>query len=422
MNSQSNNPVPLFIESELTVSEASKLFIEHKLENSRVIDKDGNTIGHISRTRLLEVMAKNLSLDIKVKEIFETNVGKHHLLNNLHYEEKQKDNLSNIDDEELLYAKLQHSKKCVIHSEKMQKLMKLVIHIASVDSTVLIQGESGVGKELIADILHSYSKRNNGPFIKINCAAIPENLLESELFGYEPGAFTGANKKGKAGMFELANGGVLFLDEIGDMPLDLQAKLLRAIQEREVTRVGGTQAIKIDLRIVAGTNCSLKQMVDSGNFRKDLYYRLNVVPIFVPPLRERPEDIVALSKHFMEVYNQKHNMNKRLAKCVLHCFMKYNWPGNVRELENLIERLVVTTLHDTIGLADLSSWSELINAQAESESDLIPLYKALENTERKMLEKAFSLHNSTYAVARALGISQPTVVRKSAKYGIVRNE
>ncbi len=407
-----NDTIPLLINSELTVTEASKFFLEHHLESSKVTDSEGHVIGKIDRTQLLEVMAQGLSLETRIKEI---------IIAEIQCAPEYIDDHKLACQEENQYIKLANFKKFIIHSEKMHELMKMVIHIATVDTTVLIQGESGVGKELIADILHSCSKRKNGPFVKINCAAIPANLLESELFGYEPGAFTGASKTGKAGMFELANGGVLFLDEIGDMPWDLQVKLLRAIQEMEITRVGGTQPIKIDLRILAGTNCCLQEAVVSERFRKDLYYRLNVVPIFVPPLRERPEDILALVQHFLEVYNHKHHMHKRLANDALHLFKQYNWPGNVRELENVIERLVVTTQHDIIGISDLSAWSELIIFQEDVESELIPLHKAIENTERRMLQKAFSLHNSTYAVARALGVSQPTIVRKAAKYGIIRN-
>lgn len=409
--------LPLFIDSGLTVSEACKFILEHNLEYSLVTDPEGNVIGMINRVQLLEAAAQGVSLETKIKDILIPDSEAAKGLAGIQCTGTS----AELSLEAQQFLNLQNAKKFIFHSEKMQELMKLVIHIAAVDTTVLIQGESGVGKELIADILHSCSMRKNGPFIKINCAAIPANLLESELFGYEPGAFTGANRKGKAGMFELASGGVLFLDEIGDMPWELQVKLLRAIQEMEITRVGGTQPIKIDLRILAAANCSLKEMVVSDRFRKDLYYRLNVVPLFIPPLRDRPEEILALVKHFVEFYNQKHKLQKRLSTDVLQCFMQYNWPGNVRELENLIERLIVTTNHDTITISDLSAWSELITAQKEFESELILLQKALENTERKMLQKAFSIHNSTYAVARALGISQPTVVRKTAKYGILRN-
>ncbi len=420
MNKNKRDDSSLFLESHLSVSEASRWLLKHQMECSRVSDSNGSINGKICRNHLLAVMANGLPLGTKIGELISDSIGPSSMKDNM---EKNKESLKiNVDNSDSMV--LPNSKKLIFHSKKMQDLIRLVLHVATVDTTVLIEGESGVGKELITDILYSYSDRKNGPFIKINCGAIPSNLLESELFGYEPGAFTGANKKGKAGMFELANGGVLFLDEIGDMPYDLQVKLLRAIQEMEITRLGGTQPIKIDIRIIAGTNMSLEQRMAAGRFRKDLYYRLNVVPLFVPPLRERPEDIQELAKHFLEFYNQKHHCNKCLSPDVLEHFMSYEWPGNIRELENLIERLVVTTLHDTIGISDLSAWSKKtdrsVEVEVEAETELMPLHEALENTERKILQKAFSIHDSTYAVARALGISQPTVVRKSAKYGIVR--
>ena len=220
-------------------------------------------------------------------------------------------------------------------------------------------------------------------------------------------------------MFELADEGILFLDEIAEMPLDLQVKLLRVLQDSKIMRIGGTREIAVDVRIIAGTNRNLQNMVADQLFRKDLYYRLNVVPIFVPPLRERREDIPVLSKHFMERFNRRHGMNKRLSAEVLKNFISYDWPGNVRELENLIERLVVTTQHDIISLDDLSAWSEL-ESTSRHRVEIVPLNTAVENTERSLLQEAFTLYNSTYAIARALGVSQPTVVRKAAKYGIVK--
>ncbi|MBC7075164.1 MAG: sigma 54-interacting transcriptional regulator [Syntrophomonadaceae bacterium] len=316
---------------------------------------------------------------------------------------------------------LKQSPKCIAQSRVMKDLLRLITQVAPVDSTILIQGESGVGKEVIADLLHSISNRKNKPFIKVNCAAIPHNLLESELFGYEPGAFTGASKSGKKGMFEIAHEGMLFLDEIGEMPLELQVKLLRVLQDNRITRIGGTQPIDVNVRVIAGTNRNLQDMVALEQFRKDLYYRLNVVPITVPPLRDRREDIPVLSKYFLDMFNRKYKLNKKLASDVVAYFMTYDWPGNVRELENLIERLVVTALKETITMSDLKLWSELPAAPAAAETELLPLPVALENTERRLLQKAFSIYRSTYKVASALGISQPTVVRKAAKYGITRN-
>lgn len=349
-----------------------------------------------------------------------TNVRDVSELNDLQEKLEQFEGLTRAYQTELQELKLRT--QCVVHSSKMRDLITLALRVAAVDSTVLIEGESGVGKELVANTIHNNSTRKDGAYIKINCGAIPENLLESELFGYEPGAFSGAGKQGKPGMFELANGGTLFLDEIGDLPLGLQVKLLRVIQEMQINRVGGTNPIDIDVRILAGTNYDLGEMVKKKLFRKDLYYRLNVIPIHVPPLRERRDDIPVLSQHFLEKFNQRHQLNKKLSNDVLAYFMTYEWPGNVRELENLIERLVVTSLNDTITLRDLSSWSELGPVlPGIDDSGVVPLQHALESTERRVLENAFSIYSSTYAVAKALGISQPTVVRKAAKYGIKFN-
>ncbi len=348
-----------------------------------------------------------------------TNVRDITELNDLQGKVEQLEGLSRMYQVQL--NELKSSKSCILHSNKMRKLLKIVNHVSTVDSTVLILGESGVGKEVVADILYTSSPRANKPFIKVNCGAIPHNLLESELFGYEPGAFSGASKTGKAGMFELADGGILFLDEIAEMPLDLQVKLLRVLQNNRIMRIGGTKEIEVDVRIITGTNRNLQNMVAENLFRKDLYYRLNVVPIFVPPLRERREDIPVLTRHFLEVFNRRHKMNKRLSADVLKYFVSYDWPGNVRELENLIERLVVTTQSDIIGMEDLSSWAEL-EAASQPKTEIIPLHMALENTERNLLEEAFSIYNSTYAVARVLGVSQPTVVRKAAKYGIAKQK
>lgn len=340
-------------------------------------------------------------------------------LNGLQRKLEHVEGLSRFYQTELQQLKAQNSKQLVVNSNKMRELVNMVIRVAGVDSTVLIQGESGVGKELIADIVHANSTRKDGPLIKVNCGAIPENLLESELFGYEPGAFSGASKNGKAGLFELASGGVIFLDEIGDMPLSLQVKLLRAIQDMKICRVGGVKPIKMDLRIMAGTNRNLKEMVERGQFRQDLYYRLNVVPIYVPPLRERKEDIPVLCTYFVQTFNRKYHMNKRLTADVIKCFMNYDWPGNVRELENLIERLVVTTSNDSITTNELPPSLER-SLLTQDKQQIIPLRFAVENAEKQVLQNAFALYKSTYEVAEVLEVNQSTVVRKAAKYGLKR--
>ena len=237
--------------------------------------------------------------------------------------------------------------------EKMMEIYWLIKEVAAVNSSVLIQGESGTGKELIAQAIHHSSPRNDRPFVRVNCAAMPEGLLESELFGHERGAFTGAIARRK-GRFELADGGTLFLDEIGDMSPSLQAKLLRVLQEGEFERVGGTQTIKVDVRLISATNKDLEEEVEKGHFREDLFYRINVIPIYVPPLRERKEDIPLLAVHFLERYRTE--MGKDLSyitQGALDLMRAYPWPGNVRELENVIERAVVMSHRDQLNVEDL---------------------------------------------------------------------
>lgn len=236
----------------------------------------------------------------------------------------------------------------IVGSEKMHELVDTTIRLAKVDSTILITGESGTGKDLIAGIIHKYSSREKGPFIKVNCGAIPASLLESELFGYEEGAFTGAKKGGKPGYFEMAEGGTLFLDEIGELPYDLQAKFLRVLQHTEFNRVGGQRFRKFNVRIVTATNRDLMEMVHARTFREDLYYRLNVVPLYLPPLRDRIEDVQFLVSHFLKMFNENYNMKKRFFPEVVDIFERYSWPGNIRELRNLVERMIVMSPDDVI--------------------------------------------------------------------------
>jgi len=303
-------------------------------------------------------------------------------------------------------------------SKAMQSLLQLATKVAAVDSSVLILGESGVGKELVAKLIHGESKRRNGPFIKINCGAIPETLLESELFGYEKGAFTGANREGKPGLMELAHKGTLFLDEIAELPLNLQVKLLRVLQEQEIVRVGGVRPIKVDLRIITATNRDIEQMVEEGSFRRDLYYRLNVVPIYVPPLRERREDIPALVHHFLQRFSHRYARSRQVTPEAMELLFNYSWPGNVRELENIIERVVVTSDSSQITVADLPA--ELQHGDRKTKkvvvNGIIPLKVATEAVEEQLIRRAMERYKSTYKAARALGINQSTVVRKVQKY------
>lgn len=260
--------------------------------------------------------------------------------------------LNNMFEEHLAYISLNYlelerlrknltqTEGLISSSPNMESVKQMIEKIAKTDATVLIQGESGTGKEVVAKNIHTISERKSSAYIQINCGAIPENLIESELFGYEKGAFTGASTS-KAGLLEVANNGTVLLDEIGEMPLHLQVKLLRSIQTNEITRVGGTSTKQLNVRYIAATNKDLKQLVKEGKFREDLYYRLNVVQIIVPPLRERKEDIPLLFQHFLEKFNRKYNKNLQVSSGALKLLKEYTWPGNVRQLENVVEQLAI---------------------------------------------------------------------------------
>lgn len=327
--------------------------------------------------------------------------------------------------DELEEIRLQHQKvdDIVVKSPAMQRIIELVVRVSQVDSTVLITGESGVGKEVIARKIHLLSRRKNNSLIKINCGAIPGNLLESELFGYEEGAFSGARREGKPGMFELASGGTLFLDEIGDLPLNLQVKLLRALQEKEIYRVGGTKPIQVDARIIAATNKDLRSMMKKGAFREDLFYRLNVVNIEIPPLRERREDLVSLIPAILHKLNDKYNQKKRLSPQVVERLLRYHWPGNIREVENTLERLVVLTNEDVISPEHLPDFlKEEKSHKLITFDSLVPLKTAVEEVEHQILAMALEKYGSTRAMARALGVNQSTIVRKMRQYRMDKSD
>ncbi|TYO96245.1 sigma-54 interaction domain-containing protein [Desulfallas thermosapovorans] len=306
------------------------------------------------------------------------------------------------------------------NGKSITKLKDIVRRVARGPSTVLITGESGTGKELFAHAVHSHSPRSNGPFIKVNCAAVPENLLESELFGYQDGAFTGAKKGGQIGKFELANGGTIFLDEIGDMPLAMQAKILRVLQEKEIERLGGHNTKKVNVRIIAATNRDLTEMIDSGKFRQDLYYRLNVVNLNIPPLRERKEDIGNLVKHFIEKFNQAFNI--QVTGCseeVLNIFMGYHWPGNVREMENIIERAFNLVDGQVIEPEHLPHY--LLKQKETFRQPLTEkaLPALLENVEREaLLEALEKTGGNKLQAAKLLGISRAWLYKKIKQYQI----
>ncbi|MCE5336460.1 MAG: sigma 54-interacting transcriptional regulator [Desulfobacteraceae bacterium] len=331
--------------------------------------------------------------------------------------------LNQIYAAELEQMRLQQINKnidIIARSPETRRVLEMASQVAKVDSTVLLTGESGSGKEVFANAIHRLGHRAEGPLIKINCGAIPESLLESELFGYDAGAFTGARKQGKPGMFEMAKKGTLFLDEIGDISFNLQAKLLRALQDHQIVRVGGLKPIPIDTRIIAATNKNLKEMVKNLSFREDLYYRLNVVSIEIPPLRERKEDIPLLVLHFVDKINKKYLFTKRIATEVIDNFILYSWPGNIRELENIIERMLVMTEEEQIQPIHLPAYlrNQVYPVDNVPNFENIPFKRAMERTERQILEQALQRHGSTRKVAKALKVNQSTVVRKIKKYGL----
>lgn len=310
-----------------------------------------------------------------------------------------------------------YDKGIIIKNKQMKSIFQQAKRVANFDATILILGETGVGKDVLANFIYNQSSRKEkGKLIKVNCGAIPPELLESELFGYEAGAFTGANKSGKQGMFELANNGILFLDEIGELPLNLQVKLLRVLQEGEIQKIGSTKIKKVNVQIIAATNRNLHEMVTRGEFREDLYYRLNVIPLYIPPLRERRDEILPLIHHFLSKFNQKYLLNKEFNYEVIDFLISYNWPGNIRELANLIERLVVTTPENEIKIEHMPP--EYKNSVHVNTNQQISLKEAVEETERKILERAAKKYRNTYEIAKALRTSQPTVVRKLKKYNI----
>ncbi|MGB9846031.1 MAG: sigma-54 interaction domain-containing protein [Desulfotomaculales bacterium] len=305
-------------------------------------------------------------------------------------------------------------------SERIQELKRIVLKVARSDSTVLIRGESGTGKELFAHALHNASPRRARPFVRVNCSALPENLLESELFGYREGAFTGARRGGKMGKFELADGGTIFLDEIGDLPVNMQAKLLRVLQEKEIERLGDNQPTKVNVRVIAATNRNLEEMVREGLFRQDLFYRLNVVVLEIPPLRERPEDIPALVASLLAKLTEHLGCSpKRIDEGALECLRKHTWPGNVRELENVLERILNLVEEDVITVHHFPFYLRQEINFIPGEKNVVPLKEAVEKTEKAMLLRALEITGGDrLAAAKILQISKSSLYEKISRYKI----
>ncbi|MBP1745313.1 MAG: hypothetical protein H6Q58_2291 [Firmicutes bacterium] len=318
----------------------------------------------------------------------------------------------------------------IAESDEMRQVVQDILKIAHYDVPILILGESGTGKEVFSSILHASSKRRFCPFIKVNCSAISPTLLDAELFGYEAGAFTGASPKGKAGLFETADNGTLLLDEIGDMPLDTQAKILRVVQDGEIYRVGGWKPVKVNTRIIAATNKNLKKMVADGTFRNDLYYRLNVISVYLPPLRKRNRDIAPLLLHYCYIFNKKYGTNKAFSQELIDILSEYSWPGNVRELRNLVERMFILCMDDVFYPDHF--YKTCIEKDQESGYDacgcdimvkgIPPLDASVKALEKIIVTRAMAETGNTRKAADLLGVSQSTVMRKIKDYSISRYE
>ena len=308
------------------------------------------------------------------------------------------------------------------NNKRMQAVWELAAHVSDIDSTVLITGETGTGKDVLAGYIHRSGRRRNEPFLDINCGAIPEQLLESELFGYEAGAFTGANAGGKPGLFELAGHGTLFLDEIGDLSYPLQAKLLTVLQNRTIYRVGGRKPIKIHARIIAATNMDLETMMAEKKFRADLFYRLNVMNFQLPPLRERPEDIASLANFFLKDCNRRFQTKKYFQPELYLLFQTYSWPGNIREMKNLIERLAIISKEEEIGaglfLMQVPHGKEAMESTPPKRAQAISLQNYMERCECAYLQEVLDRSKTLRQAADDLEIDVSTLVRKKKKYGL----
>lgn len=345
-------------------------------------------------------------------------------IDRLHSELEEREARSDQFRQQMLEMQLAEveSRKIVFRSPSMLKAMRQALKVSGAESSVLILGESGVGKGMIADLIHKYSRRCEHPMIKINCGAIPESLVESELFGYEKGAFTGALKSGKPGYFELADGGILFLDEIAELPLTSQVKLLRFLEDALVMRLGSTVSRKLDVRIIAATNRDLEVMVEQRQFRRDLYYRLNVIPIHIPPLRERREDILPLIRHYLDHFGNKLGVEKPISRAALNALLSHTYAGNVRELMNICERLVVMSEGKRIDLADLpGSILEKDREGFSLEGRLMEgrTWKEMTDAfEQAVLKRAAEQFGNQESMASALGVDQSTIARKLKKHGI----
>lgn len=390
--------------ADLCIAQRKKLSMIQESQNGRMVWSVATPVFHGERIEKVVILSRDVT-------------GIHILWPELEIApRKPKEHESELED---TLSKPDHHRKLIYRSREMERLVEELKHIAKVDSTVLLLGESGVGKEVFAQAIHDFSQRKREPFIRVNCGAIPENLVESELFGYEKGAFTGADQKGKPGMFELAHKGSIFLDEVTELPYSTQVKLLRVLQEREIMRVGGTRSLRVDVRVIVATNQNIRELVRQGKFREDLYYRLHVIPIEIPPLRKRPDDIIPLAIHFCKYFNNMYGMEKVITREALHALEGYAWPGNVRELQNMVERLIATVRGDSIGaqdvLGNLYREESVTRERRTVVLDIMPLKEAVEEVESQLISLALKKYGTASKVAKILGVSPATVSRRMQK-------
>jgi len=380
----------------ITLQQEFKTGKKALITSSPVFDKDGKIIMVVTNVRdLTEIY--NLKEEAYRKHIINKN--------NNHTLSAVKNTPMMLDD-------------IICVDKKSIEVLNIAGKVAGLDATVMLLGETGVGKELFANYIYKHSRRKNKPFIKINCGAISPSLIESELFGYEKGSFTGADKNGKAGLFEAANKGTIFLDEIGELPQNMQVKLLRVIQEQEIERIGSTKPIKIDVRIIAATNANLEEMVEKKLFRKDLYYRLMVFPIYIPSLKERKEDIIPLTKLFIENFNNKYGFNKKFTKEAMEKLKKHEWDGNIRELRNVVERGLIISNNENVTVKDLPFNVKAVNNPFEDIKlkETNDLKKMIEQIELKYINEAYKVHKNVRDAAASLNMDPSTFVRKRKKY------
>lgn len=388
----------------MVLKDKKPITIEQTFKNGKTVLISSNPV--FDDQGVIEMVVTNVRDITKLNELTEKLAKSEEISNRYHSE------IESIKSQSLSNLKI------LTEDSKMLDVLRKAKKVAPMDLTVLLLGESGVGKEVFSKYIYENSKRRDKYFFKVNCGAIPVNLIESQLFGYERGSFSGADKKGRMGIFETANEGTIFLDEIGELSLDMQVKFLRVLQENEIVRVGGNESIKVDVRIIAATNRNLKDMVDRKLFREDLYYRLNVVPLTIPPLRERKGDIHLFIEHFVKELNQRLGFNKSIDKDAIQSLSKYSWPGNIRELRNIIERVVVMSSSDLITSKDLPIEVEMAMAvpHFELSDEGIQLDSIIKKYEKSMLDRAYEKFGNVRDAASYLGIHPSTFVRRRQRY------